>query len=182
MSGSFRIGAIISLVSAMTLLAGFSLTSCYIEPVALQRPAFDYKAKAEGCGGIFVYKWNAATSEAILVSAKKEELGLSTQARTFRLDSVDMRHLSVWVDVYDAPRRSSPYCTDVIDGSQSVPTTWRATSGLVTIVLDRDSVPAFETYKATVTLENVHFRSGNGVEVELERESFNDVVVGWFPG
>jgi hypothetical protein len=167
------------LAVSLCLVALFSFTSCGPAPTE-PKPALQYKATAEGCADFLVYKWNDAMTEAIVVQARKEDLGLSTHSRTFRLDSIPPGSLSVRIDLFPT-RQQWAYCSDVVNPDHRTPTSWYATSGTATITLDHDSTTSNEVYKATVKLQNVHLSNGT-TEVTVGEQSFNDVTVGWLPG
>jgi hypothetical protein len=175
-----RLAASIAATCGLALTTLFSFTSCgpVVDPVV--EPSLRYKSDAQGCANFTIYKWNESMTEALVIDGLKDELKLSTASRTFRLDSVPEALLSVRVDRYTRTTLS-PYCTDVRNPDQESPRVWRATSGTVTITLDRDSVVSNDLYKVTVKLRDVHFKNGTA-EVVLTEENFNDVTVGWLPG
>jgi hypothetical protein len=176
---SSRVASIV-LVIAIASAASSAFTSCGTGIDYDPKPSLRYKPAAAGCGDIFVYKWNESGTEALIVQARREDLRLSTQSRTFRLDSMPQTSLHVWVDRYTRSA-GEPYCTDVLYPDQERPRQWNAVSGTATITIDRDTVAGGELFKATVKLRNVGFTNGQ-VVVTLSEETFNDVTVGWYPG
>lgn len=142
-------------------------------------PALAY-ADAGGCADIFVYGWSADRTEAISIRAVKDALGLSTTPRTFDLTRGG---IDVVVHVYEQPRRSWPFCTDVGDFGWAE-ATWRATRGSVTIelspsdaVLDRPN-----TYRATIRIVGAEFVSATGVRATQTTPIVLRAVVGGISG
>src|SRR4051812_37307730 len=100
MGTTSRITTSTLIATGITLAILFSLTSCGTVTSPDPQPSLHYTSAAQGCGNFSVYKWNESMTEAIVVKADKDLLGLSTTSTTFRLDSVPSAALSVRVDRY----------------------------------------------------------------------------------
>jgi hypothetical protein len=126
-------------------------------------PAFTY-LDADGCGNAFVFGWSADRSEVIAVQIDRDQLGLSSQPKSFGLGwpaGIDVR-----VHVYSKPLRAWPFCTDA---PNRVPDeeTYRAVRGTLTISI----APAFRKTPETVTIQitGAEFVSTSGVRFTQTR-------------
>ena len=142
-------------------------------------PTLSYDGRVGGCGNIFVYRINENETEGISVSADVDVLDLSTESKTF-----DVLQDGLTVEVLKGTDIRWLYCDDTYDG-QEQPTSWKATSGSVTIQLSSDDfreMPEFERwYEATVTVNDVVFSNGS-TEAALETLSFENIGAGWLAG
>jgi hypothetical protein len=153
-------------------------------PPTRKAPEFRYLDSRRGCADLVVEKFSADRLEQIVVSARRDRLGLSTEPKAFRIEERPS-DLNVYVNVYPPPGGRDlpyPYCTDVVYPGPR-PTTWRAIGGRASIVISKDNpraspVPA-ECYQADVVLEDVVFASPLELRwAQLERLSFENVTVG----
>lgn len=148
-------------------------------------PTLQFNGKAEGCGDVFVYKSNAATTEYITAWISGRTYGLSSEEMVFDLaESGD--DLRVVVDVYvDAVRNVGefPYCNDIAPWAEPV-AQWQAVAGTAAITLSTDP-PEFncigEPYQATVHLRDLVLTDGEH-EMTLDAVEFENVTVGWCAG
>jgi hypothetical protein len=155
-----------------------------VEATATPLP-FQFIDNADGCGDVFVYKSNAATTEYITAWISARAFGLSSEPTVLDLaESSD--DLQVVVDVYsDAVRKVGefPYCNDTAPFSEPI-AKWRAIAGSATVTLSADP-PEFncagEIYEATVVLTDLVLTDGEN-EIALDKVQFENVPVGWCAG
>jgi hypothetical protein len=150
---------------------------------ASRAPAWTY-ADSDGCGAVFVYGWSADRTEVISVAADKGILQLSTAPRTFEI-AAQTSGLTVKVHVYDRPKRSFQFCTDVLSnviGEREE--TWTATRGTITVELSPPGRLARMpwAYRATIRIAGAEFVSSSGARVTLARPITLTGVVGGFFG
>ncbi len=149
-------------------------------------PELVYDDRAEGCGGLFVYKGNERMSEYVTVLIETGELPLTVEPVTFALaDYPDKIKVRIAVFADNVHRLGQfPYCNDVgpMAEFQSL---WEAVGGSVTVSVTAESVGdqpcESEPYWTTVLLEDVTFAYGDET-VYLDSLIFDDVHVGWCPG
>jgi hypothetical protein len=137
----------------------------------------------DGCANMIVYGKSSDRTEAIVVQATRDALGLAAVPRTFDL-AAPRSDLTVVVHVFAHPVRNMPFCTDVIDG-QLKSEEWRAVAG--TITLDA-SAPGISTsypswmYRTTITLTGAEFVNSSGERVRqvapITLQAFVGGVVG----
>jgi hypothetical protein len=143
-------------------------------------PTLTYSA-TDGCGHVFVYGWSTDRTEAISVRADQALLQLSTTPLTFDA-SIHQSGLEVMLHVYDRPKRSWPFCTDVgMVGPEEV---WRITRGTVTIALSSPGASRREplTYRATIQIAGAEFMSSSGARVTQTQPIMLTAVVGRMVG
>jgi hypothetical protein len=125
-------------------------------------PALSY-GDAGGCGNLTAYGQSTDRSEAILVQANKDALGLSPAPQAFNL-AAPRSDLKVVVHVFDHAVRNMPFCSDLIDGSLKSEE-WRAVAGTITIDAappgTRASYPSW-MYQATITITGAEFVNSRG--------------------
>ena len=139
-------------------------------------PALTYSG-GDGCGNVFLYGWSGDRTEAIAVRADKDRLQLSTTPRTFDV-AAQKADLEIVVHVFEQPRHSWPFCTDL--GEPEVQT-WRAIGGTVTIELSPPGVRAAQPslYRATIHIVGAEFVSATGVRVRQTQPMTLSAVVGF---
>jgi hypothetical protein len=141
-------------------------------------PTMGY-SDSEGCGNIFIYGWSTDRMEAVSFSADKDQLGLTTTARTFNL-ATDPIGIELKLHVFERPFRGRPFCTDVIQAS-FVDEIWSATAGTVTIELSSQNAPAGR-YRAIVRIVGAEFVNAAGTRVSQTGPIILTGIVGWFAG
>ena len=165
----------------LALLLGGILSACGVEPTS-RTPSLTYDGTASGCGDFFVYTHSADLTEALVVEARRPELGLSTGEKSFDLGTTGEK-LAARIELFSRRGASLPYCVDVLPATPETPVRWRAIAGTAVISLSDSAAASNEPYKATVRLENVTFASPAGDRTVVLRELvLRDAVVGWFPG
>ena len=145
-----------------------------------RQPALRYESN-EGCGHVSLSGLTGDRAEVISVTIDKLGLGLEPGVHT--LDLGRERRVAVNVHLYDRPRRESPFCTDLRDGSIDE-RVWRAVSGRITIELTAPGVsarhPAF--YRATVRIEGAEFVGSGGRRVRQTAPIVITALVGMLFG
>ena len=138
---------------------------------------------SDGCGHAFLYGWSDDRTEAMVVRADKDDLGLSTTPKAFDL-SAPPRGLELFVHIYERPVRSFPYCTDVGIVPPLTVETWRVVGGTMTVTLSAPGMYARspDLYRATIRLVGAQFVSATGARVSLPRPVTLTAVVGWVSG
>lgn len=148
-------------------------------------PQLSYGKEAEGCGDIFLYKYDRTRSEYIVVSIDAAALNPTSVPLSVDL-ATQSEATSIWIDVY--PRSveqlaENPYCSDV--GPAAEPkSTWQAVSGTAVVTITDDAETELctgEPYQTTVILNNVTFALDKET-VTLPALTFADVTVGWCAG
>lgn len=173
----------------LALVCGWLLcllvAACTAPSGAPATPSLQFGGPADGCGDLFVYRPNEATTEYVTVWVSAESFRLSTTPTTVDLtQSGD--DLAVTIDVYAGPVREQgefPYCNDVAPMAEPI-AVWRAVAGSATVTLSADRSEfrcSGPTYQATVALTDVRFANGDA-SVTLDRLTFDNVTVGWCSG
>jgi hypothetical protein len=125
--------------------------------------------KSNGCGNIVLYGWTEDRTEAIIVRADRDKLGLHAGVNTVNV-APGRPGLQVQVEIYARTQPSLPdyYCNDVRLLEWERPdNTLEATSGTLLITLGEpgpvkaEGKPPFE-YEATVIFRDVVFRRSDG--------------------
>jgi len=131
-----------------------------------------------GCGDVFVVGVDATRTRFLKVNVQRSDVN-APHGQTVTLD-VDGQHVTVEMDVYAFPVSASDerYCTDVLSGTAARPTTIKASSGTVTLVVGELASASNPTFPVTVRLENVKFSDGS----TLGAAELKDVTVGWYAG
>lgn len=169
------------LACVLCCVASASLTGCDVG-VNDAPPSTEFTGDASGCGDIFVYRFSVDGKSAIVISAEKGTLGLSSRSATFDIGSAPAG-LRVWVDRYASRVTNVRYCSDLIMGNAPVPVEWKAVSGRVTIQLSSDTVTATDPlYKVNVQLEDVVVQGSDNRRVSIPTVVIADVTVGWYAG
>jgi len=158
------------------LLAALTLSACGTGPVDPE----GYDGATGGCSNFLVYRYNADATEAIVLSARRDTLDISTTPRTFTLPS---GALSLRVDRFNAPAPHY-YCDDVMD-DEHVVATWAAVAGRVRIsATEPDLTQPFgsQAYEVTVVIEEATLRNDSGETIEVDAIDLGTITVGWLPG
>jgi hypothetical protein len=135
---------------------------------------------ADGCANLFVYGWSTDRTEAITIRADRALLGLATEPRTFDV-ALQQANLELQVHVYSRPRRTWPFCTDVIVREPTDSEgTWTAIRGTVTIDLSPPGVRARapSEYRATIRIVGAEFVNVAGVRVNQVQPITLTAIVG----
>lgn len=154
-----------------------------LRPVSSALPTrIVFKDQSGGCAHFSVYKYSQDGKTSISVSANKNQLGLSTKAKTFEIGKTDGLEVKILLG-----KAAIGYCDDVMHPDRPKPRALVGNSGKATIVTSNinESVPEGDrVYAVTVTLHNVHFvdEAGNNSSIIIDELIFKDVSVGWFPG
>jgi hypothetical protein len=145
----------------------------------LRAPELHYE-RADGCRNVALAAFTADRAEAIFVRADRQALKLDTTSRTF--DLAREAAISATVHVYEAPRRSSPFCTDVSGPVNEE--VWRAVSGRMTIELSPPGVSALNPayYRATIRIEGAEFVSPSGKRIRQSAPIVISALVGLMAG
>ncbi|MCB0006783.1 MAG: hypothetical protein KDE04_10025 [Anaerolineales bacterium] len=154
-------------------------------PVPGSAPSFAYSGNPGGCGSIFLYQGNAASSEYLTVWLQAFELEAGVETKRFDLatseELIDIR-INLFSDAI-SNLGEFPYCNDV--GPMAEPEeVWQALSGTVTVTLSADPVAdicANQPYEATVVLSDIVFSNGDSTAT-LPALTLADVGVGWCAG
>lgn len=137
--------------------------------------------ESDGCGDIRVFAVNADGSEALIVNADVETLGLEREReRSFDLADPPAG-LQVFLDVYRRPPPMPQYCTDILVEVEP-PAKWSSVGGRVTIELRDSNEWGDGFYSAVVVLKNAIFEDGAGFRVEQREPIELTATVGWLPG
>jgi hypothetical protein len=144
-------------------------------------PALNY-SDGEGCADLFVYAWSPDRTEALTVRANKTNLQLSTTPKSFDL-SISSPDLEIAAQVFERPRRSWPFCTDVFMNNDRWET-WRAVGGFATIELSPQGIRRRQQnfYRATVRLTGAEFIGPSGVRIKQSHPITITVGVTGFSG
>ena len=147
-----------------------------------RRPSLAYSAEAAGgCGNVIVYGWTADRGEVIAVRVDKNLLQMSTGG-TFDL-ARQLVGLDVQVHIYARPRRSFPFCTDVVlpDVVEDV---WRPTRGTVTLQLVPGVFPVRAPHlaRATIRISGAQFVNAAGDRVDQTQPITLTAIVGGMAG
>ena len=159
------------------LLAALTFSACVTGPVDPE----GYDGATGGCSNFLVYRYNADATEALVVSARRDSLDLTTTPRTITLPS---SALTLHVDRFEAPAPHY-YCNDVILPGYRVVTTWTAVSGRVRIsATEPDMTQPFgsQTYQVTVMIEEATLRNDQGETITVDAIDLGTITVGWLPG
>ena len=159
-----------------SLSAALLLSSCVTAPIDPK----GYDGATGGCSNFLVYRYNADATEAIVLSARRDTLDISTTPRTFTLPS---GALSLRVDRFNAPAPHY-YCNDVVQ-SQHVVATWTAVAGRVRISATEPDMaqPVWDRpYDVTVVIEEATLRNDAGETIEVDAIDLGTITVGWLPG
>lgn len=169
------------LAGALCCVVFAALTGCSVG-VNDAPPSTEFSGDASGCGDIFVYRFSVDGKSAIVISAEKGTLGLSSRPATFDIGSAPAG-LRVWVDRYPSRVTDVRYCNDVINTATPLPVEWKAVSGRVTIQLSADTTSATDPlYKASVQLEDVVVEGSDNRRVTIPTVVIADITVGWYAG
>jgi hypothetical protein len=130
-------------------------------------PSLGYSgASSAGCYGPAAYGWSRDRTEGIMLLFGDQDLDRASPS-TFILGRSP--GFAMNVQVYDAPQRHFPFCSDVrTTGDEGE--VWRAVAGTATVEL----VPVFrvrqpESYRATIRLTGAEFVSATGARVRQSR-------------
>ena len=149
----------------------------------LRPPALRYGV-GQGCGHVLLYAWTDERAETIVVRLDRNALQLAAgAARTIDLAS-NPGPVSVTVQVYDQPLRSSLFCTDIGVSPGPATETWRAVAGTVTVQLSPPGVRAREPhlYRATIRIDNAEFLGSAGRRQRPPQPIVLSAVVGSMGG
>ena len=127
---------------------------------------------SNGCGNIVLYGWTEDHTEAVIVRADRDKLGLHAGVNTVNV-APGRPGLQVQVEIYARTQPSLPdyYCNDVRLLEWERPdNTLEATSGTLLITVGEPGPVKAEgkppsAYQATVTLRDVAFRRPDGTTV-----------------
>lgn len=145
-------------------------------------PSLRYGAGASGCADFMVVHQSAGGDEYLVVTVRREQLGVGVSPRSFDL-SIANGGYEVGIDMYTRRPNSPRYCNDALDGTDPRPATWKAVNGTLTASISTPDPADNELYKATVSLDSVTFQSPDGKrQIYLQHLTFDKVTVGWLPG
>ena len=152
-------------------------------PVPKMSTSISFQETSGGCGNILVYKINDDDTAGISVSARKEELNLSTTEKTFEIGKTN----GLNVEILIGDKIAMLYCSDVLypDQPKFKQLTGKSGKAIISISKIDESQPEWNgNYTATVILKNVHFveESGNNSDITVDGIIFKDVRVGWLAG
>jgi hypothetical protein len=148
----------------------------------------EFTSGALGCGNFIVYKSNAVQSKWIVIEASLDPLALSTEFRTFHIDS-SLHDYNIHYDYYPVNKDSTVqsnfmYCNDIVFANDKMPEVWSAIDGSIEIKRsDIDTSGFIHPYAVTVKLLNVHLIDSLKTDTLFIRHmQFDSVQVGWLPG
>ena len=140
---------------------------------------------SKGCGNIVLYGWTEDYTEAIIVRADRDKLGLHAGVNTVNV-APRRPGLQVQVEMYARTQPGLPgyYCNDVrLPEWERPDKTLEATSGTLVITLgEPGAVKAEGAYEATVTLRDVVFRRPDGTTVSPKGPITLEALVGFVCG
>src|SRR5262245_32846849 len=116
-------------------------------------PKFDYDS-TNGCSDFIVYQTNKDRSEALVVIADDDKLGIKDGVTNLDLATARL-DLSVKVRVYPRPQKHIHLCTDFLDPDSDEPIVWEAAEGKLTVERfppDRKPEGKPKTYRVRLTL------------------------------
>jgi hypothetical protein len=149
----------------------------------IPEPTFSYDSTG-GCSDLILYRTNKEQSEALVVTADTDKLGLKVGVTAVDLAATP-NGLDVVVRVYYRPQKHLHLCTDFLDPNSDTPGVWTAIGGKLTIErFPADPKPEgmSQTYRAKATIENAEFRGPTGYSVKCPHTITLDATVGWYPG
>lgn len=144
-----------------------------------------FTGEAKGCSSFIVYKLNDSKDESISVAGDRDALNLTTDEKSFDLQTINTNDLKVEIKRFDSDA-SAYYCDDIADNDLEIISTWTGIKGTVKIQIVEDSIginPIGEPeYIINVTLEKIDFQNNNDKKVSIDNIEFKEVYVGWLPG
>jgi Sel1 repeat len=145
-----------------------------------RKPTLAYSG-SQGCGEVLVYGWSSDRSEAISIHADKNLLNLTATPRTFDA-ATHQSDLTVALHLYDRPSQSRQFCSDV--GTDEPESTWRLTTGAVTITLEpAPSKRSPDALRATIRIMGAEFISPSGARIEHPQPiTLTAVIIGGYRG
>src|SRR5262245_22433029 len=149
----------------------------------IPEPSFAYDATG-GCSDLILYQTNTGQTEALVVTADTDMLGLKVGVTAFDLAAAP-KDLDVAVRVFYRSQKHLNLCTDFLDPNSDTPGVWTAIAGKLTIErssADPKSEGKSRTYRARATIENAEFRGPTGYSVKCPHTVTLDATVGWYPG
>jgi hypothetical protein len=168
-----------------TILVSIFLFGCSDnDGIGTQLPwELNFKGRVIGCGDFFVNQIldNDHLNITISVSgAGKNILNLTSEYKTFSLPNDD---LITRISVMDIAV-GQYYCNDAIIQEPKLVSLWNAVSGDIKIAIFNDENSINEDpYYITIVLENIFFENkDNGQQRFIPSLTFDNVLVGWYPG
>ena len=139
-----------------------------------------------GCSTFLAFKLNEDKNIGLVVSGDRDSLQLDSTLQTYNLAT--QTNLSVRIEKLN--NGENFYCDDSNEINESILNTYEATEGTINIRIVEDSidlgtgislVPEL-LFKINIYLNNVKLQDANGEELNIEHETFTNVLVGWLPG
>ncbi|MCB0623532.1 MAG: hypothetical protein KDC43_06345 [Saprospiraceae bacterium] len=169
-----------SRTSSLLLFALFVLLSTACRREAIKPSDLVFADTQTGCGDFFLYRYSLDGKTGLVVSGRREALGLHPlQEKEFTLPVGP--DLEVRLDRFNRSQESY-YCNDVFDGKDKIINQYFAVDGKVSIELLEEPQEFGDTYRLHLILEAIRFEDDSGREVELDHAQFEAVQVGWLPG
>lgn len=142
-------------------------------------PSMTY-SDANGCGNVRLYGWSLDRGETISVAINQDLVSITPGG----VVTLTLPHpgVDIEVQVYDRPRRSLPFCTDVNVADGAHLETWTAIAGTVTIELSPRGVRTLQPdlYRATVRIADAELISATGIRMRRTPAVALAAVVGSF--
>jgi hypothetical protein len=140
---------------------------------------FEKVKEAKGCGDIILF--------GVVYYDKLLRIHLDYQKTTFSTEMQIYSNIAEesFADISieqnkDLDKLWQNVCNDVIETPSQTSTDWKLTSGKLSYKINK--IPAqfgcFETYEATLVLENAVFEDGKGNQLTMDKAAFDQVTVG----